>query len=475
MIMIKELFIALFILMALPNKLIAQKESNAYYQPTWESLQNHNAPKWYHDAKFGIFIHWGLYSVPAWATPIGKPGDFEWEYFYKNNPYAEWYLNTLKIPGSPTQEYHKKTYGEEFDYYDFIPLFNQAVTNWKPEAMAEQIKASGAKYVVLTSKHHDGFTLWPSRVLNYNFPTDQAQVDRDLIGELAKEVRRQNLKMGIYYSGGLDWSFNKVPVTHLKHVWTGKPQGADYCAYADAHLKELIYNYKPDVLWNDIGYPKNGDLKTLLANYFFLVPEGTVNNRWDRKPDFNGDFITPEYSKLDSITPFKWETCRGIGFSFGYNQLESEEEYMSSKKIIELLIDIVSKNGNLLLNIGPKADGTIPEKQLEALSEVGKWLKTNGEGIYGTQPWKMFGLTLENNTKIHFTQKENTVYVFVSENIPEKEVKIPFSTKEMIKSIDLLGFSGKTDWKQKGEDLILQMPERSNKTAALCYKLTLKN
>ncbi len=474
MIMIKELFIALFTLMTLPNKLIAQKESNAYYQPAWESLQNHKAPKWYHDAKFGIFIHWGLYSVPAWATSIGKPGDFEWEYFYKNNPYAEWYLNTLKIPGSPTQKYHKKTYGEDFDYYDFIPLFNQAVTNWKPEAMAEQIKASGAKYVVLTSKHHDGFTLWPSRVPNYNFQKEQSVINRDIVGELADAIRKQNLKMGIYYSGGLDWSFNKVPVTHLKHVWTGTPQGADYCAYADAHIKELIYKYKPDVLWNDIGYPKNGDLKTLLANYFFIVPEGTVNNRWDRKPDFNGDFITPEYSKLDSITPFKWETCRGIGFSFGYNQLENEEKYMSGKEIIELLIDIVSKNGNLLLNIGPKADGTIPEKQLEALAEVGNWLEINGEGIYGTRPWEVYGMKLGNETQIHFTYKESCVYVFVSGNLSENELKISFPSGKKIESLELMGIKEPVKWKQNGDNLLLNIPSKADKTFALCFKISVK-
>lgn len=449
-------------------------ELSAQYQPTWESLQQHEAPKWYHDAKFGIFIHWGLYSVPAWATPIGKPGDFEWEYFYKNNPYAEWYLNTLKISGSPTQIHHKKTYGEDFDYYDFIPLFNDAVQNWEPDKMATQIKASGAQYVVLTSKHHDGFTLWPSRVPNYNFPVSQAVVKRDIVGELTKAVRQQDLHMGIYYSGGLDWSFNKVPVTDLKHVWGGKPQGADYCAYADAHLKELIYNYKPDVLWNDIGYPKNGDLETLLANYFFIVPEGTVNNRWDRKPDFDGDFITPEYKKLDSITPFKWETCRGIGFSFGYNQLENEEEYMSGKEIIELLIDIVSKNGNLLLNIGPKADGTIPEKQLEALAEVGNWLEINGEGIYGTRPWEIYGMELDNETQIHFTQKENTVYLFVSNNIPTSELKISFPAEKNIENLELLNFKGQLKWKQKGEYLLLNIPSKADKTAALCFKIHLK-
>ena len=137
--------------------------AQARYEPTWESISQHQAPEWFQDAKLGIFIHWGLYSVPGWATPTGELGKVDRNVWFKNNPYAEWYLNTLKIEGSPTEEYHAKTYGTDFGYLDFIPIFNEQVKGWNPDEWAELFREVGARYVVLTSKHHDGFTLWPSR------------------------------------------------------------------------------------------------------------------------------------------------------------------------------------------------------------------------------------------------------------------------------------------------------------------------
>ena len=450
--------------------LVIQAEAQDYIQPNFEELAKHEAPEWYNDAKFGIFIHWGLYSVPAWATPIGEPGDFEWEYYYKNMPYAEWYLNSLKIDGSPTQRHHAETYGEDFDYYDFIPLFNKALKKWNPDEMAGIIRNSGAQYAVLTTKHHDGFTLWPSRVSNTNFPESQAAVSRDVVGELSEAVRKQGLKMGLYYSGGLDWSFNKVPVTHIRHVFTGGPQGADYCAYVDAHYKELINNYQPDILWNDIGYPKAGDLETILGNYFFQVPHGTVNNRWQRKGVFNGDFVTPEYSKLDSIAPFKWETCRGIGFSFGYNRLENAEHYMSGTEIVRLLVDIVSKNGNLLLNIGPKADGTVPAEQKQALLEVGGWLQTNGEGIYGSRPWKRFGTTIAGGAEIRFTQKADVIYLFAW-NVRDNRVQVPENLLPEINQVVNIETNNSVQLEKTGNTVIFVLPEKHDKELPVCLKL----
>jgi len=428
-------------------------QPNKIYQPDWTDLKDHKSPQWFNDAKFGIFIHWGLYSVPAWATPIGKPGDFPWPYFYKNMPYAEWYLNTLKIPGSPTQEYHNKTFGKNFDYYDFIKSFNEQIKLWDPQLMAEQIKSFGAKYVVLTSKHHDGFTLWPSSIHNYNFPTNQPQVSRDIVGELTRAIKGLGLKMGIYYSGGLDWSFNKAPIMDLKDLWTATPEGADYSYYADSHIKELINNYLPDIIWNDVGYPLGGNLEVLLANYFSQVPEGTVNDRWKRWDKYNGDFKTPEYSVIDSITPFKWETCRGIGFSFGYNQLEDTNQYLKSSEIINLLIDVVSKNGNLLLNIGPKADGSIPSIQMKILTEVGNWLRKNGEGIYGSKPWKEFGSVGKNGEEIRYTCKNNDIYVFVLREVKKNEITISSKYFPKVSTIRLLADNQKIDFEQNGQEI----------------------
>ncbi|MFW6277459.1 MAG: alpha-L-fucosidase, partial [Prolixibacteraceae bacterium] len=258
--------------------------------------------------------------------------------------------------------------------------------------------------------------------------------------------------------------------THIRHVFTGGPQGADYCAYVDAHYKELINNYQPDILWNDIGYPKAGDLETILGNYFFQVPHGTVNNRWQRKGIYNGDFVTPEYSKLDSITPFKWETCRGIGFSFGYNRLEGPEEYMSGTEIVQLLVDIVSKNGNLLLNIGPKADGTVPAEQKQALQEVGEWLQTNGEGIYGSRPWKRFGTTTADGAEIRFTQKADVIYLFAW-NVQDKAVSIPENLLPEFEKVVQIAKSNRIDWKKKDNTITFVLPGDTDKEFPVCLKL----
>src|SRR6202045_1704470 len=158
-----------------------QGQAPAHYEASLESLNKHPLPKWYADAKLGIFIHWGLYSVPGWA-PVEQPRNLGANDWATYNPYAEWYYNTMRIPGSPTQAYHREHYGDDFNYYQFAPMFNNAIKQWKADAMAQAFKDAGARYVVLTTKHHDGFTLWPSQVANANQP--HLHADRDLVGEL---------------------------------------------------------------------------------------------------------------------------------------------------------------------------------------------------------------------------------------------------------------------------------------------------
>src|SRR6266436_2886487 len=175
------------------------------YEPTWESLMRHQAPAWFQDAKLGIFIHWGLYSVPAWAPPSGELGKVDRTKWFYQNPYAEWYLNSIRLKESATYKHHVETYGADFDYYRFAETFNKQVQQWRPDTWADLFQKTGARYVVLTTKHHDGFTLWPSRVPNPKRPAG-LQVKRDLVGEFTTAVRGKGLKMGLYYSGGLDWT-----------------------------------------------------------------------------------------------------------------------------------------------------------------------------------------------------------------------------------------------------------------------------
>ena len=378
------------------------------FTPTWPSLETHHVPAWFQDAKLGIFIHWGLYSVPAWAVPSGELGKVSKEQWFSNNPYAEWYLNTLRITDSPTYKHHLETWGKDFDYYRFADTFNTENKKWQPDTWAALFQKTGARYVVLTTKHHDGFRLWPSKVENPKVPRNKLTAQRDLVGELTAAVRSHGMKMGTYYSGGLDWTFTSDPIRTMEDLMARVPQSPEYARYADAHWRELIERYQPSVMWNDISYPKAGQIPQLFAEYYNTVPEGVINNRFGVK---FADYTTPEYATYDKITQQKWEACRGLGFSFGYNQVEGPEQVIAPDKLVALFVDIVSNNGNLLLNIGPKPDGSISDIQLDRLNKLGAWLATNGEGIFGSRPWQRAKASTA-DTDVRFTQKDGALYVF---------------------------------------------------------------
>jgi alpha-L-fucosidase len=267
--------------------------------------------------------------------------------------------------------------------------------------------------------------MYPSRVINPFYDSKIITSKRDFAGEIASAVRKKGLKFGVYYSGGLDWTFYRSPITNLwPDLFKSIPKSVGYTAYADAHYYELIHRYAPDVLWNDVNYPENGDLFGIFAEAINANPNTVINDRWQQHRDLT-HFSTPEYVVLDSSTKDKWESCRGIGYSFGYNQVETNKQLLSSSQLINMLVDIVSKNGNLLINIGPKADGSIPENQLNPLLDLGKWLKQNGEGIFDTSPWKKASLVLEDKTELRFTRKADVLYVYFFSNPKNRNVQIP--------------------------------------------------
>ena len=464
------LFAAIFIVL----HSFAQSESSTVYLSTQESLANRKTPSWFNDAKLGIFIHWGLYSVPAWATPSTTPDKVtDWRAFYRNNPYAEWYLNTLRIDGSPTQAYHEKIYGKGFDYYNFADTLLSQTKNWNPASWAETFKKTGARYVVLTTKHHDGFTLYPSRVINPFMSKERINSSRDFVGELAVAVRKEGLKYGVYYSGGLDWTFNQSPITNLwPDLFQSMPKSVAYTVYADCQMHELIQRYKPDVLWNDVNYPKNGDVLGIFSELFNLNKNAVVNNRWEQYPELT-DFTTPEYVVMDTINKHKWESCRGLGYSFGYNRVEGDVQLLSSEELIHLFVDVVSKNGNLLLNVGPKADGNIPENQLQRLTDLGDWMTINSEGIYDTHCWKMPSSKLKDGTEVRFTQKANDIYVFLLSNPKNNVIRLPFvKTNSKSKAI-LYGSNNKVlSIKITSDGLELQLPKNMDFKFASMIKVT---
>ena len=265
------------------------------YEPTIESLDKHSLPEWYAGAKLGIFIHWGLYSVPGWA-PLNHPDhDFNNNDYIKYDPYAEWYLNTVRVPGSPTEAYEREHYGPNHDYYSFAADFNRESKKWNPDAWAETFKEAGARYVVLTSKHHEGFTLWPSTTPNPSptLPLNERHAERDIVGDLTVSVTKHGLKMGLYYSGGYDWTFNTGPIEVNADYEAVKPKSEAYGKYANAQIHELIAKYHPMLLWNDIDWPKTGKALEVEADYYNAVPDGVIDDRFGIA---HSDFTSPEYT-----------------------------------------------------------------------------------------------------------------------------------------------------------------------------------
>ncbi|MGB6744089.1 MAG: alpha-L-fucosidase [Terracidiphilus sp.] len=387
-------------------------QATTKYEPTLASLDTHPLPQWYAGAKLGIFIHYGLYSVPGWA-PLSHPDhDFTSADYIKYNPYAEWYLNVMRIPGSPTQAYQREHFGANFSYYDFAPIFNRESKKWNPDEWAKIFRDAGARYVVLTTKHHEGFTLWPSATVNPNpsIPQSERHAERDIVGELTTAVRNEGLKMGLYYSGGYDWTFNSGPIETAQDYETVKPESQAYGDYAFAQIHELIDRYHPAVLWNDIDWPKTGRPMQVEADYYNAVPDGVIDDRFGIE---HSDYTSPEYQKLDKIAAKKWEECRGLGRSFGYNRAEGEAETIAPADLIALLVDIVSKNGNLLLDVGPEADGTIPPVQMERLKALGAWLRQNGDAIYDTLPWERADGKTAEGDDLRFTRKGGDLYITI--------------------------------------------------------------
>ena len=480
------------------------------FQPTFKSVKTHEVPDWYHDAKLGIFIHWGLFSVPAFA-PTGKGENLKilekegWKAYYAHNPYAEWYINTMKIPGSSTQKYHIETYGEDFSYEDFAPLFNEASTKWNPEEWAKLFKKVGAKYVVLVSKHMDGFLLWRSK--HPHPKKENYHSNRDIVGELTEAVKARDMKMGLYYCSGLDFTFNDIIIQDAVDEFTNTPNTKDYIDLMESHWRELINLYKPSIIWNDVGYPRDANSAELFAYFYNKISDGVVNDRWMQVSKFlskfantkigrkiicwyvkrlfltegmvtqnppHCDFSTQEYSTYSNIMEQKWEANRGIGTSFGYNKAEKAEDHFSVEELIRFFVDIVSKNGNLLLNLGPKADGTIPDIQLNRVLGLGKWLETNGQAIFRTRPWiRAEGITTE-GIGVRFSQKLDSLFVFLLDTSNESTITIKSLKLNSDTKISWLGYDESINWNQNGENLTIYIPKNLKESPVYTLKITPK-
>ncbi len=354
------------------------------YEPTWDSVDKRPIPAWFSDAKFGIFIHWGTYSVPSYAPVI--PGKLA---------YAEWYWNAMTNGKSNpnadelqkgTWAFHQKVYGADFPYQNFASQFKAELFN--PDHWAEVFANSGAKYVVLTSKHHEGFALWPSKEASATWgrPWNAVEIGpkRDLLGDLSQAVRRKGLRMGYYYS---------------LYEWYNPLWLYDKPRYVREHMfpqfKDLVTHYKPSIIFSDGEWElpsadwHSAELLAWLYNDSPVKDEVVVDDRWGSDTRHkHGGYWTTEYTAGMSGVEHPWEESRGMGVSYGYNRAEDLNIYHTGRELVFILVDTVSRGGNLLLDIGPKADGKIPVVMEERLTQMGNWLRTNGEAIYGTRPWK---------------------------------------------------------------------------------------
>ena len=452
------------------------------YQPTWESVDSRPSPSWFGDAKFGIFIHWGVYSVPAYAPVL--PGKLA---------YAEWYWHAITEGRKPNANpvdagswaFHQRVYGESFPYQNFAPAFRAEL--FDPGHWADVFQRSGAKYVVLTSKHHDGFALWPSREASATWGRPWNSVEtgprRDLAGDLAAAVRAKGLNMGYYYS---------------LYEWYNPLWISDKARYLREHMapqfKDLVTRYKPSIIFSDGEWElpssdwHSAELLAWLYNESPVRSEVVVNDRWGKETRHkHGGYWTTEYTPGMSGMDHPWEESRGMGFSYGHNRAERIEHYRTGPELVILLADLVSRGGNFLLDIGPAADGTIPVIMEERLIQMGDWLRVNGEAIYGTRPWKQsrqwsagevpkvdYSQDFNSNYDVSklvakpapgrasieafFTSRGDDVYAILP-RWPGRAFTIRQFDASKLKSVALVGSSAPVKWKAQGGSVALDLPE----------------
>lgn len=439
------------------------------YAPNWQSLDARPVPAWFGDSKFGIFIHWGLYSVPAWG-PTAKDGAGVYE------RYAEWYWYRLMDTSAGGKKihdmfkgFHDKTYGPTFKYQDFVPGFTASM--FHPDEWASIIKSSGAKYVVLTSKHHEGFTLWPSKQ-SWNWNAVDAGPHRDLAGELSAAVKNAGLHMGFYYS---------------LYEWFNPTYKTDLNTYVDDHmipqLKDLVTRYKPDIVWTDGEWEhisaewKSEQFLSWLYNESPVKNSVVVNDRWGSETrSKHGGIYTTEYdlegdnNLKDKVINHPWEECRGIGASFGYSRNEDLADYQTSEALVKVLIEKVSRGGNLLLDIGPTADGRIPVIMQQRLKDMGDWLAVNGDAIYGTTQWA--GAPATKQADVYYTAKGKDLYVLCTA-YPAQPLLVPGIKKPA--AITLLGVDGAVKSNFKNNAAVINPPvvpvTNTNSKLAWVFKL----
>lgn len=480
--------------------LVNERNEKGPYQPSWDSLAAYQAPDWYKDAKLGIFIHWGVYCVPE----IGN----EW---YPRNMYIDqkdWRGNMYK--------HHLKTYGEhkDFGYKDFIK--DLTASNFDAKAWAKLFKESGARYVIPVAEHHDGFTMYDCSFTQWS--STKMGPKRDIVAELANAVREEDLYFGVSSHRAFNWLYfvrnenydnadpkfaglygRAIPQLFEQDAWDYKNKWPAHDEQFKnewlARTCELVDKYSPDIIWFDFGIG-NRDVKKAednpwaphlqkFASYYYNAAANSnrrvpvINYKWHAFPE-DVAVLDLERSKLDKTRDLFWQTDTSVAKnSWGYT---AKQNYKSVNRILDDFVDIVSKNGCLLLNVGPRKDGTIPEPEQDMLREIGQWMKVNGEAIYGSRPFAVFGEgptgtvtghLSENKNKpyvaedFRYTTKGDAVYAFVLDKPKGGQANFKMLGKraghlsQKIKEVTLLGYDGQIEWKQSDQGLSVSLPDEN--------------
>ncbi len=470
-------------------------EKSTQFEPTWESLRQYQVPQWYTDGKFGIFIHWGVYAVPAFSS--------------------EWYPRHMYQQGSPEYEHHLATYGpqSEFGYKDFIPQFKAEL--YDPDAWATLFAEAGARFVVPVAEHHDGFAMYDSALSRWTAAKMGPQ--RDVVGDLAAAVRARGMVFGVSSHRAEHWWFmnggRKFPsdvqdpayadfygpaVVHDAgqddHDLDTTPHPSpEYLEDWLARTCELVDKYQPQLVWFDwwIGHVAFASYLQRFAAYYYNRGREwgkgvAINYKYEAYPE-GAAVLDVERGQLNAIRLMLWQNDTSVSknsWSYVVNQ-----DYKSALSLIQDLIDVVSKNGALLLNIGPRADGTIPEPEQELLREIGRWLAVNGEAIYETRPWRIFG---EGPTEVpegaftdtdraaftaedfRFTRKGDILYAICLAWPGQTALIRSLAQGEegpAVQQVELLGHSGALQWSRTADGLRIQLPEQEPCRHAFVFKI----
>jgi alpha-L-fucosidase len=471
------------------------------FEPTWESLTNYEVPEWFRDAKFGIYTHWGPYSVPSWEN--------EWypRLMYSRNDGRR---------GSKFYDYHRETWGHpsEFGYKDFIPLFR--AEKFDADEWADLFKKAGARFAGPVAQHHDGFAMWDSELTGWD--ARDMGPGRDILGELAAAVRKRDIKLVTSFHHAFHWKYyepsyeiessdtkdpdfagiNKIyPPVHEP----GEPESEEFLQNWLDRVVEVIDKYQPDYLWFDFGWREPGFesyKQEFLAYYYNQAQEWGKDVVVTYKNDYlpaGVAVLDLERGQLDTLSTRPWITDTSVGLkSWSYID---DPDYKSVNTLVDNLIDRVSKNGNLLLNVGPRPDGSIPEEQKELLLGIGAWLDVNGEAIYGTRPWIRYGegptrmatghMTERQNKglaytskDIRFTTRESFLYAIALDWPEDREIHVQSLNEDVkissggIAKVSLVGSEEELGWTRDASGLHITLPDNRPCDHAYTLKIKLK-